>query len=202
MELYEIDCDFFWYCSFFIYLIPVLLGTILTQMIDILLRVIFQKTAIKEKWDFANFDLVNVVYGRVPWQPMVIGITERIIFAIITIIYPEQLATPIIGWMGIKLATGWNRISGSAVWRRMLAFNAIFHGIISISIAVLTGIWVIQRNHYHYYLANIRDYSLVILIGSSILFIIVLCIIRKISPKYIISLEKAQKTFRLKKTGA
>lgn len=128
-----------------IIIVPGIIGGGVTWISNRILDINFHKTARAQRWEFSPYDRFHIIEGRIPWQPIIIGIVERISFSIITALAPQYLATPILGWLGIKMATGWNRLQGPEVWRRMLAFNALLNGLLSILIGIIGGLIIVNQ---------------------------------------------------------
>lgn len=79
---------------------------------------------------------------RVP--PWLTGVIERGFFTVLVAYDVSGAATAMMAWMGLKLATNWNRVGNTQspeLWSAW-AFSALIGGIVSLLFAVLGGfIW-------------------------------------------------------------
>lgn len=71
-------------------------------------------------------------------QPAVTGLVERTLTALLVAIWAPGFGVALVAWLGAKLATGWNTVSGDAVYFRRYA--ALSSGVVSVCIGVLAGL--------------------------------------------------------------
>ncbi|MFZ2445850.1 MAG: hypothetical protein WAW37_05795 [Syntrophobacteraceae bacterium] len=79
---------------------------------------------------------------RVPIQPILTGILERLFFTILIAFNVSGVAGGIFTWMVVKMVSGWNRYVGEKeeTWRRVLAFNALINNLVSLFFGVIGGL--------------------------------------------------------------
>jgi len=158
---------------FYAFVFSLIIGSFFTYFIHKVFRYHFYSTAVKRDW----IDLENVENSRVkqeeieiiPLLPATIGVIERFFFTILVAFYLPGVATAIITWMLIKMATGWNRIQKGETWRRMLSFQALLNSMFSLTFAVVAGL---MAN------AQIPNESHILLIGISLLITFVILMLR------------------------
>lgn len=116
--------------------VSVVLGSICTWAAWRGLRAFFEATVQEREWVVPPEQT-----ERIPIQPILIGILERIFFTVLVAFAVSGVATAMIVWVGAKMASGWNRIvGGGETWRRMLAFNGLMSSLISLLFAVVGGL--------------------------------------------------------------
>ena len=146
--------NLFCYWMLVVACIPWFLGSLVTKIIDILIRKDLKKRASKRRWD--RIEDYEKATERIGWQPFVLGLIERTAFCVYLGSYsylasssndridlPQGIFLGALYWITLKLAIGWKRVVGIEVWKRILAFSALINSIISISIGVLGG-WIIK----------------------------------------------------------
>jgi len=118
--------------------VSLLLGTICTSVAWKAFHSFFESTAKSKKWKVKWKQA-----ERIPRQPYIIGILERVFFTVMVAFNISGVGTAILTWMLIKMLTGWNRIAGHGeTWRRMLAFTGLLSSMISLFFAVIGGLIV------------------------------------------------------------
>lgn len=108
-----------------------------------------QKQRIIDRWNDENPE--RNTEQAFPWlhssarvDPSLTGNIERTVFALLTIIRPDQVVVAMGIWLGAKMAAHWNRSpiktdSDSQMWSA-LAVLALISGILSMSFAGLGGL--------------------------------------------------------------
>lgn len=116
--------------------VSLLLGSIVTWATWKKLHSIFESTAKKKNWEVKREEA-----EKIPYIPITIGIFERVFFTVMVAFNISGAGVAIVSWMLIKMATGWNRISGGGeTWRRMLSFTGLLCSMTSLFFAVLGGL--------------------------------------------------------------
>lgn len=116
--------------------VSLFLGSICTWAVYKKLHGFFKSTANQKNWEVKWNEA-----ERIPVYPVLIGVFERVFFTVMVAFDISGVGVAIVSWMLIKMATGWNRISGSGeTWRRMLAFTGLLCSMTSLFFAVLGGL--------------------------------------------------------------
>jgi hypothetical protein len=137
-------------------IVPVLCGSLIMKTINYWIESDLEKRKKGTEWSVSR-EYIEATTGGFNWQPVIIGVIERIIFCIYVGSYsfiqisncdkvdlPKAIFVAAFYWITLKLALGWKRLVGSEVWKRTLAFNALIQNIVSISVGVLGG-WIIKE---------------------------------------------------------
>jgi hypothetical protein len=115
--------------------VSLILGSLVTYFVWKKLDSYFKETAEEKKWVLEPDDT-----EKIKLQPVLIGILERCVFSFLVAFEVSGVAAAIVGWMALKMATGWNRISKGETKYRMLAFNGLICSLISLFFAVIGGL--------------------------------------------------------------
>ena len=169
-----------------IFFIPVLCGSLTMKTINYWIESDFGKKAKGTDWSVSE-EYTKATTGGFNWQPVIIGVIERIIFCTYVGSYsliqisnfdkldlPKGIFVAAFFWIGLKLALGWQRLLGSEVWKRTLGYNALIQNIVSVSIGVLGG-WIIKEGKGRDLVAEVWGRSEVGAIILLILVIIIIC---------------------------
>lgn len=73
--------------------------------------------------------------------PWLTGMTERLFFTVLVAFGTSDVATTMVAWLGLKLATNWHRFKGNTV-ARYFGFSALLAGLVSMLFAFLGGLIV------------------------------------------------------------
>ncbi len=116
--------------------VSLIVGSFVSFLVWLALRRWFNVTVQRLKWQ-----VPPQAVGRIPVQPILIGILERLFFTILIAFNIPAVAGGLVTWILVKMVSGWNRFTGSDdLWRRMLAFNALINNIVSLLFAVIGGL--------------------------------------------------------------
>jgi nitrate/nitrite transporter NarK len=116
-------------------LISLILGSLITWIVWKLLDNYFKNTAKNKNWELDSDDIEKITI-----QPILIGILERLVFSFLVAMEVSGVPTAIVGWMALKMASGWNRIVSGETKYKMLAFNGLIVSLLSLFFAVLGGL--------------------------------------------------------------
>jgi hypothetical protein len=115
--------------------VSLLLGSVCSYVVWDQLRRFFARTAQRQDWQ------VGQAAGRIPVQPILIGVLERLFFTILIAFNVSGVAAGLGTWILVKMVSGWNRLAGGdEVWRRMLAFNGLINNLVSLLFAIIGGL--------------------------------------------------------------
>ncbi len=112
-----------------------IIGSIITWICWKNLHSFYEKTLKEKKWEYKQEEI-----EKIPLYPFIVGILERVIFTIMIAFQVSGVGGAIFAWVGIKLVTGWNRLVGGDVSKRMLAFTGLISSLISLFFAILGGL--------------------------------------------------------------
>ena len=116
--------------------VSIILGTFFSWLSSRGLRCLFNKISCEKNWEVPENEI-----DRVPYQPFITGIIERLFFAILIAFNTPGVAGGIFTWIVVKMLSGWNRMTGgNETWRRALSFNALINSLISLLFAVIGGL--------------------------------------------------------------
>jgi len=116
-------------------LVSLLLGSLITWVAWEMLDKYFKRMARMKGWALDADDTEKIIM-----QPIVIGILERLVFSFLVAMEVSGVSTAIIGWIALKMASGWNRIAEGKTKYKVLAFNGLIVSLLSLFIAVLGGL--------------------------------------------------------------
>jgi hypothetical protein len=124
-------------CSWLIGLggVSLILGSLVTWAIWKGLHSFYEDTVRRRKWDV---DLSKI--EKIPLYPFWTGVLERVMFTLLIAFEVSGVSGGIFAWVGIKMATGWGRISGGETPYRMLAFTGLLSSLTSMLFAVVGGL--------------------------------------------------------------
>jgi hypothetical protein len=116
--------------------VSLILGSLFSWLSWLGLRCFFDSTARRQKWT-----VPEQATERIPIQPVLIGVLERVFFTILVAFNISGVAGGLFTWILVKMLSGWNRITGGdETWRRMLAFNALINSLVSLLFGVIGGL--------------------------------------------------------------
>lgn len=112
-----------------------ILGSIIAWVVWQTLHNYFDRTVREKGWDIDEWSR-----ERINIYPFIIGLLERTLFTILIAFKVPGVAAGMMIWAGLKMSTGWGRISGGKAVHRMLAFTGLIASMTSLSIAVIGGL--------------------------------------------------------------
>lgn len=87
--------------------VSLLLGSLCSYVVWEQLRRFFLRTAQRLNWQ-----VPDQAAGRIPVQPILIGLLERLFFTILIAFNVSGVAAGIATWILVKMVSGWNRLAG------------------------------------------------------------------------------------------
>jgi hypothetical protein len=116
--------------------VSLLAGSICSYFVWLQLHSFFERTAKKKRWG-----VKKEATERIPIQPILIGVLERLFFTILVAFEVSGVASGLTTWIVVKMVSGWNRYAGGdETWRRMLAFNGLINTLVSLLFAIIGGL--------------------------------------------------------------
>lgn len=116
--------------------VSLILGSLFSWLTWCGLRKFFDSIVSRKGWDVPEEE-----NERVPIQPVLTGILERLFFTILIAFNIPGVAGGLFTWIVVKMVSGWNRMTGgNETWRRVLSFNALINSLVSLFFAVLGGL--------------------------------------------------------------
>jgi hypothetical protein len=115
--------------------VSLIVGSIVCWLASKKLRLFIFETAKARGWHYDKEDTEII-----PFYPFLIGVLERLFFTLLVAFGGTAVAPAIVLWMIVKMTTGWNRITKTGTFYRMLAFTGLMVSLISMLFAVLGGL--------------------------------------------------------------
>lgn len=115
--------------------VALLVGSYLTWKLWDVLHAYFHRVKKARGWSIEE-DLTE----RLVLYPFLVGVFERTIFTVLIAFQVPGVGGGLMAWIGIKMVSGWNRISKGGTAERMLAFTGLLCSLTSLTFAVLGGL--------------------------------------------------------------
>ncbi|WP_157719519.1 hypothetical protein [Pseudomonas oryzae] len=80
-------------------------------------------------------------FGFLSAPPWLTGMTERLFFTVLVAFAVSDVATTMVAWLALKLATNWHRFQDDST-ARYFGFSALLAGLVSMLFAFLGGLIV------------------------------------------------------------
>jgi hypothetical protein len=115
--------------------VSLILGSLVTWGVWKGLHSFYEDTVERKGWDVEKSKI-----EKIPRYPFITGILERVMFTLLIAFQVPGVGGGIFAWVGIKMVTGWGRVSGGETPYRMLAFTGLLSSLTSMLFAVVGGL--------------------------------------------------------------